>query len=47
MEDEIEREMAQDDDLFANAAKEMEDHERRKKINTMIEENEKELQILE
>ena len=47
VEDEIEREMAQDDDLFANAAKEMEDHERRKKINTMIEENEKDRQILE
>ena len=47
VEDEIEREMDADDDLFANAAKEMEDEERRKKINTMIEENERERQILE
>ena len=39
--------MAQDDDLFVNVAKEMEENERRKKINTMIEENERERQNLE
>ena len=47
LEEQIEREMAQDDDLFVNVAKEMEENERRKKINTMIEENERERQNLE